>query len=244
MSFYASDGDLYAGWKSVGRWFALTGAGALTIGVIGFSVTHSHSAYRFAASDQMLALAAQWIGTGLGIVMAMAALGSIRISRAERGDVEITDGGVRRIYSPHREEFFPRREIAGFVVRRGGGVTLIDAAGRRQMVVPRSIDGYRDCIAELKAMGIQSLPADRLRQTWATREKTPLDWILFYAIVLAVPWYCERLGSRMIHHAIGISIAALFILQIALEDRRAGKFHWGSWIVGVAVLAAFLDWRW
>jgi hypothetical protein len=128
MAVYPSDGDIYAGWKSFGRSFALFGVLALAVAATGRYFAYGHDASRLPASDQMLAFAAMWFGGALATLMGIAALGSIQISLSERGSVEVTSEGVRRVVKPGQEEFFPRNEIAGLVARPQGGVVLLDGA--------------------------------------------------------------------------------------------------------------------
>ena len=241
MTVYLFDGDIYYGWKSFGRWFALAGAVALAAGAAGFSLNHGYLAHSLAASDQFFAAALQWIGFGLSAVMAMAAFGSILISREERGDVEVTGQGVRRIYKPGDEEFFPREEIAGLVPRPTGGVTLVGGDNLRRMIIPRSIVGYRDCIAEIKAMGIQSLPASR---KWLRRKRTLSEHIINYIAIFTGGLYFGKSFSLQVHHILGVALLAICLLITELEERRTGRRRsWLDWL-GIAILLACIVWRW
>lgn len=192
MSVYLSDGDIAFGWKSFGRWFALIGLAAFLAAAVGFAITHGDLTRPTDFFAQFIAIAAFYVGGGLFILLTIAVIGSLMISYAERGGVEVTAEGVRRIFKPGREEFFPRQEIAGYVrvLRMGGGVALVSLNNRREMVIPRSLDGYRDCIAELKAMGLQSLPASRLR---AKRRMTRAEKACLFAESVVFSTY---LGTR------------------------------------------------
>jgi hypothetical protein len=173
--------------------------------------------------------------------LALAAFGSIRISSEERGDVEVTGQGVRRIYKPGDEEFFPREEIAGLVARPSGGVTLVDSANLRRMIIPRSIVGYRDCIAELKAMGIQSLPASR---KWLRRKRTLSEHIINYIAIFTGGLYFGKSFSLQVHHILGVALLAIYLLITELEERRTGRRRsWLDWLFGAILLAAIV-WRW
>jgi hypothetical protein len=241
MSVYLFNGDSYAGWKSVGRWFALAGAVALAVGVAGFFLAHGYPVHPLAASDQFFAAALQWVGFGLFVVMVLAAFGSILISSEERGDVEVTGLGVRRIYKPGDDEFFPREEIAGLISRPGGGVTLVDSANQRQMVISRSIDGYRDCIAELKAMGIESLPASR---KWQRRKRTLSEQITGFITIFIGSLYFNKSFTLREHHIQGVALLAAYLLIVELEERKTGRRRtWIVWLGGAVLLAAVL-WRW
>jgi hypothetical protein len=223
---------------------------ALIVAAAGFAVVHNYSPYplaghppsthRLAADDQFLALAAEFVGGGLFILMALAAFGSIRISRTERGDVEVNGIGVRRIFGQGHEEFFRREEIEGFVVRPGGGVTLVAIDSGREMVIPRSIEGYRDCIAELKAMGLRSLPATRLR---ANRKRTPAQWILdLTAVSLGSAFFSKGYGAQF-HHAVGLGCLAMYIVYALWNDHKTDRFHWINWL-GLAIFLAVVIYRW
>jgi hypothetical protein len=241
MSVYLFDGDIYYGWKSFGRRFALAGAVAFAVGAAGFSLNHGYLAHLLAPSDQFFASALQWIGFGLSAVMALAAFGSILISSEDRGDVEVTGQGVRRIYKPGVEEFFPREEIAGFVPRPSGGVILVDSANLRRMIVPRSIEGYRDCIAEIKAMGIQSLPASR---KWLRRKRTLSEHILNFIAAFTGIMYFDKSLSLREHHILGVALLAICLLITEMEERRTGRRRsWLDWL-GMAILLAVIVWRW
>jgi len=241
MSVYLFDGDIYYGWKSFGRSFALVGVVALAVGAAGFSLNHGHPAHPLDPSDQLFASALQWIGFGLSAIMALAAFGSILISSKERGDVEVTGQGVRRIYNPDNEEFFPREEIAGFVARPSGGVTLVGSENQRQMIIPRSIEGYRDCIAELKAMGIQPLPASR---KLLRRKRTLSEHIINFIAAFTGCLYFDKRFSLREHHILGVSLLAICLLITELEERRTGKRRgWIDWL-GMAILLTCIVWRW
>jgi hypothetical protein len=241
---YQADGEMYAGW-AVGRWFALAGVAALAIATVGYSVTHGFLLKQPAPSDQMFASLAEWVGAGLGMLMAVAAWGSIMIQQAERGDVEVTELGVRRILRPGREEFFRREEIAGFVVRMGGGVTLVGCDGRRAMVIPRSIYGYRECIAELKAMGLTAIPADqvprRLRQ--GMRSISVGERILSYVMIGIGSAYFEKGISQPVRAVLGLMVLAWVAVMIVREARWRGRMSWSDWVIGAGALAVVI-WFW
>ena len=242
MSVYLSDNDIHYGWKSFGCRFALAGVVALVAGAAGFSLSHGYLAHPLTASDQLFAAALQWIGFGLFTVMAMAAFGSVVISREERGDVEVTELGVRRIYKPgEEEEFFPREEIAGFVPKPSGGVTLVGSDSQRRMLIPRSIVGYRDCIADLRAMGIQSLPASR---RWLTRKRTLSEHVINFIAIITSGLYFGKGFSLPVHHILGVALLAICLLITELEERRTGRRRtWIDWLGG-AILLAIVIWRW
>ena len=237
MSLYVSDGEMYAGW-STGRWFALVGVVALAVGGLGFAVDHGIIGHALLPSDQMFAFAAQWIGCGLGFLMMIATLGSIMIQRQERGDVEVSEQGVRRIFKPGREEFFPRAEIVALIARPGGGVDLVDRTNRRRMVVPRSIYGYRDCIAEIKAMGVESRP-----WTGFGRKRTWYENLLVFADTGAFLLFINRHAGVTERHMAGLVWLPLFLVILYRDAREQARFLWWNWLIAAAAVAVVV-WRW
>ncbi|MGA2650027.1 MAG: hypothetical protein ABSF28_05880 [Terracidiphilus sp.] len=242
MSVYPSDGDILYGWKSYGRSFALVGAASLVVATVGFAASHGYLFHPHTLSDLMFAFAAQWIGFVLFVLMAMASWGSIQFSLSERGDVEVTELGVRRIIKPGSEEFVPRELIAGFIPRPFGGVTLIELDGNRQMVIPRSIEGYRDCIAQLKAMGITALPATH---SVLARKKLPLsghiaNCLIFTASSLAGDMLFSKQSAPLTIWVAGFTLAILLLAAIVLHRRKA----YGSlpWLLGGFLSSIFLLW--
>jgi hypothetical protein len=244
MSVYSTNGDTYAGWESVGRWFALAGAVALAMAAVGFALNHGYLAHPLAPSDAMFAFAVQWVGFGLFSILMFAAMGSISVSRAERGSVEVTEQGVRRIFKPGHEEFFPREEIDGMVSTPGGGIRLVDSLSRRQMAIPRSIDGYRACIAELRAMGIEPLPANRLKPKWWNRKLAVAEKLSIFVWTFAWVVFLQKDGAPLVHHSMGVALLAPFVLLAALEYRKTGKRNWGFWLVGGAIALTVVVLRW
>ncbi len=209
MSRYVFDGEMYAGW-STGRWFGLAGIVALGCAWAGREMTHGWLAASLTAPGQMLAFFMEWVGAGLFCIMAFAVFGTLMISWEERGDVEVTDAGVRRIFAPGREKFVPREKIMGLVARMGGGVTLVDENNEKLMVVPRSILGYRDCIAELKGLGIKSLPPQRIAKAPVWRQMTWVEWIQIVA-AYGSGTICLSRGSLMQHLVSGVICVGFFV---------------------------------
>jgi hypothetical protein len=243
MSVYTFDGESYAGWKPVGRWFALAGVVALAVGAFGYSLSHSPTTFSRAYSDQMFSVAAEYIGFGLFAVMVLAAWGSMLVSRSERGSIEVNWAGVRRIFEPGHEEFFPREQMAGFVPRLQGGVVLVDLENTRQMLIPRGIDGYRDCIAELKAMGLQALPTSHLKQAPKSRTKALTKWMLIFLSGTVWSFFFKNEGTRLFHHLAGLAIVAEILIGIEIDARRTGKYSWVGWTIAAAIVVAVV-WRW
>jgi hypothetical protein len=180
-----------------------------------------HIDLRLAQAQSQLLL--QCIEDRIFCITAVAAFGSIMISWEQRGDVEVTEAGVRRIFAPGREQFFPREEIAGLVARVGGGVTLVDERWRRKMVVPRSIVGYRECIAELKGMGIQSLPAWHGAQARTWKQMTWKERIQQSGAYSAGS-ICFSRGS-VLEHCVSGAICMVFFAWMAFDHRRDSKLQ-------------------
>ena len=170
--------------------------------------------------------------------MGLCASVSISISRQERGDVEVTEQGVRRILKSGEEEFFPRPEIAGFVVSSTGVFTLIGHSSSRQMIIPRSIESYGNCIAELRATGIESLPLSRLN-----RKRSITDWIFGCLATFLASLYFSHGLSQTEHRIEGLAFVLLVQLQIVREERKTGKHQWINWTIQ-AVLVGVVAWLW
>jgi hypothetical protein len=111
------------------------------------------------------------------------------------------------------------------------------------MVIPRGIYGFRDCIAELRAMGIQTLPASRLKPGWASRKRTLSEWIYLFVSGFVWSFFFRNDGTPQQHHLAGLALVALLLLGFELEHRKTGKSHWISWLIAAAVVAA-VAWRW
>jgi hypothetical protein len=166
MATYIAEADSDAGFGSTGKYFAYFGLAAGAVGLTGWAAMHGHlpGLQTGDAGDQLLLVAMEWVGTGLFVIMAVAVLGSLILSSKSRGTVTIDDLGVtRQIGKRNRMLRWP--EIEGFVATPiSGGVTLIPREGNQMIVIPRFLDDYRGCIAEIKARGVGSLPASSLKR--------------------------------------------------------------------------------
>jgi hypothetical protein len=111
------------------------------------------------------------------------------------------------------------------------------------MIVPRSIEGYRDCIAELKSMGIQSLPATRQNLGWANRKLTRLERIRLFLACITASFYFDHRIQGPPHYAAGLAFLALILLNVILEGRKTRQVRWGDWVFFVAAWVA-IAWRW
>ncbi len=93
------------------------------------------------------------------------------LSSKSRGTVAVDDLGVTRQIG-ERSRMLRWVEIEGFVVTPiRGGVTLIPCEGRRTMMIPRFLDDYRGCIAEIKARGVKNVPPDNTQVRRVDRKK-------------------------------------------------------------------------
>ncbi len=169
MATYRVGPDDYAGWNPTGRNFALISAAVGAIGLLSWlSLNHHLGALRpSAVSDQLLLSGLVWLGVGGSALMAMAAVGSILLSLKSRGTVSVTAEGIFRTIKS-RTHSLAWSEIDGFVPMPYGGITLIAASAENNIVIPRFLDDYRACIAEIKNQGIHVLPASTLRQNRKT----------------------------------------------------------------------------
>ena len=172
MATYLVGPDDYAGWNPTGRNFALISAAVGALGLLSWmSLNHHLGAFRpSAASDQLVLSGLVWLGVGGFALTAMTALGSILLSLRARGTVSVTAEGVFRTIKS-RTHSLAWSDIDGFVPMPYGGITLIAASAKDNIVIPRFLDDYRACIDEIKNQGIHVLPASSLRQ------KRKTSWI-------------------------------------------------------------------
>jgi hypothetical protein len=163
MATYVAESDTYAGW-STGRNFGYFGlvAGAVALAGWAWMYGHLHGFEPANLSDQLFIAAMTWIGGGVFAVMSLCVYGSILLSGRSRGTVVIDDKGVLRQIGK-RSQMLAWDEIEGFVPLPYGGVTLVSRKGSGSIVIPRTLDDYRGCLAELQAKGLESLPSSRLR---------------------------------------------------------------------------------
>jgi hypothetical protein len=190
--------------------------------------------------DQWLLLAMVWIGSGLFAMMAVAVLGSLMLSGKSRGTVTIDDLGVtRQVGERSRTLRWP--EIEGFVVTPiRGGITLIPRQRNQRIAIPKFLDDYRGCIAEIKARGVGNLPASRLKRKRGWRQA-----LLTYPGILAFTFaYDTRVTHAMrlvglLGYA-GYSVWLMFSKDLELEDH--GWVRWTG-AAGLVAMLAWLLWR-
>lgn len=225
MSFYASDGDIAFGWKSFGRSFTLVGLAAALLAAGALCLRTGLLPVQLSAAGSLLTTFLFWAGTAIFVLMTICGLGSLTISRAERGDVDVSPLGVRRILDANgREEFFPRSEIAGMYARPEGGLALFDSTYEQQMIVPRSIVGYRDCVAELKALGIPVIVPPRMHIGEPYRPKTRWQRIQnylfagYFALTGSIAF--GRHEMPFAHHLFGVLLLVGILAWIASQKFR------------------------
>jgi len=121
MSTYVAEDDSYAGFDSTGKYFGYFGLAAAAVGLTGWAAAHGHLPGLKPAEvgDQLLLFAMQWIGFGLFVILALAALGSLILSSKSRGTVTIDDSGVTRQIG-ERSRTLKWQEIEGYVTVSGG----------------------------------------------------------------------------------------------------------------------------
>lgn len=240
MATYTAVPDTYAGWQT-GRQFGAFGLAAGAVGLAGAAAMHGWlPGLRPQHADaELFFTAMQWIGFGLCALMTFCVLGSMEISRKSRGSVTVDDVGVARQIGKRRQ-MLRWEEIEGFVPMSSGGVTLVPTSAAKPILIPRSLEEYRDCIAELKAHQLESLPADRLRRPpgfrtsfWHTAVRT------FFFLL---PWTLAFDASSP--HPDRILGLAGVIAYATWEFLRAGQARNGSGSrSGVAIVfAGLLAW--
>ena len=178
--------------------------------------------------DQLLLVAMEWIGGGLFAIMAVAVLGSLMLSGKSRGTVTVDDLGVTRQIG-EQSRTLRWQEIEGFVVTPiRGGITLIPREGNQMIAIPRFLDDYRGCVAEIKARGVGSLPASRLKRKRGWREA-----LLTYAGILAFTFANDARDAR---GEVGgpAGLCRVFCLADGLRRFAVGR----SWVGSVGECAA------
>lgn len=243
MATYVAEVDSYAGFGSTGKYFGYFGLAAGAVGLTGWAAMHQHlpSLQPADASGQLLIAAMMWIGGGLAAIMAAATIGSLMLSRRSRGTVTVDDAGVTRQIG-RRSRMLRWMEIEGFVVTPlQGGVTLIPREGRRAIVIPRFLNDYRGCIAEIKARGVRILPPDNAQVRRVDRKKT--TWkqvILAYAGVLAFFFAGEPHAIHALRLVALVGFVGCFAWMMT-DNPELEDDGWVRWF-GRALLAGMLAW--
>lgn len=243
MATYIAEADSYAGFGSTGKNFGYFGLVAGAVGLTGWSAMHGHlpGLQPADAGSQLMLTAMEWIGGGVFGLMAVAVLGSLMLSSKSRGTVTVDDLGVTRQIG-ERSRMLRWVEIEGFVVTpMRGGITLIPCEGKRMIVIPRFLDDYRGCIAEIKARGVKNLPPDNVQVRRVVRKK--MTWkqvILTYAGTFAF-----TLASNP-HEIHSLRLVALvgcvgYFAWVMTDNTELEDYGWVRWF-GSALLAGMLAW--
>jgi hypothetical protein len=242
MATYIAEADSYAGFGSTGKYFGYFGLAAGAVGLTGWAAMHGHlpGLQPADAGDQLLLLAMEWIGSGLFVVMAVGVLGSLLLSSKSRGAVTIDDLGVTREIG-ERSRILRWQEIEGFVVMPiSGGITLIPRDGSRMIVIPRFLDDYRGCIAEIKSRGVGSLPGSRLKRKRGWRQV-----LLTYGGILAFTFANDTRETHAMRLVGLLGFAGYSVWLMAFEDLQLEDHGWVRWVSAVVSMAmlAWLLWH-
>lgn len=163
MTKYIVEDDTYAGFESTGKYFGYFGLASGAVGIAGWMAVHGHlpGLKPPNALDQFFLVAMEWIGIGLFVILGVATLGSLMLSGRSRGTVTIDDLGVTRQIG-ERSRKLQWLEIEGYVVITRG-IALVPREGNQMIDIPRSLDDYHGCIAEIEARGVCRLPPSSLK---------------------------------------------------------------------------------
>jgi hypothetical protein len=244
MATYVAEGDSYAGFGSTGKSFLYFGLAAGAVGLTGWASMHGLlSGLRPAdAGSQLFVVAMAWIGGGVFALMMIGVLGSLMLSNKARGTVAVDDLGVTRQVG-ERRRMLRWPEIEGFVVTPiRAGVTLIPREGRRTIVIPRFLDDYRGCIAEIKVRGAKLLPPDNPQVRLAMRrERTWRQVIVGYISTLAFTFAYNPREPHAVRLVGLAGCVGYFVWLIFSEDTELEDHGWVRWCGGV-LLAGMLAW--
>ena len=194
MATYTTGPDRFAGWQGAGRQFAAVASGSGAIGGLCWIAAHGGFGQLRAASDQIFISIVLWVSLGLCALMSLAALGSLVYSVRSRGIITVDDIAVHRRLG--RWHTLLRWEEIGGSLPSIGGVTLVSVVGNRRLEIPRSLDDFRGCLAEIRAHN------PRL-QTLERRPSRPARSLLrYFALYLAV----SGSGSIFHHHSLSVRL--------------------------------------
>jgi hypothetical protein len=243
MATYVAEADSYAGFGSTGKYFAYFGLAAGALGMTGWAAMHGHlpGLRPTEASDQLLIAAMTWIGCGLAAIMAIATVGSLIVSDKSRGTVTVDDLGVSRQIG-ERSRMLRWTEIEGFVVTPiFSGITLVPREGRQKIVIPRYLDDYRGCVAEIKARGIKLLPPDNSQvQLVLRRKRTWREGLLGYVGTVGMVIAINSHEPHAVRVA-GLLTCAGYCIWVVIDHLELEDYGWVRWLGG-AVLTGMLGW--
>ena len=244
MATYAVERDDYAGWSGAGRTFGVFALASGAIALIGWASLHgvTYGAKGATPSGQLLLSAMMWVGVGLCVLMAIAFLGSLLLSSKARGTVLVDDMGVTRQIG-ERSRMLRWDEIEGFVVTPiSAGVTLIPREGKGTIVIPRFLDDYRGCIAEIKARGVKLLPPDSAQVRSVIRKKTTRRQILLTYVGVFAFMIANNPRESHATRLVGLVSCAGYFAWVATMDTPELEDHgWVRWFGG-GLLAGLLAW--
>jgi hypothetical protein len=217
MSVYPASSEADE-WRRTASLLGAAGLVGLGCALAGHQILHGWLAPSLELSGKMFAAWLELTGLALAGLMLLAAAGGGTLAWQQRGGVEVTPEGVRRIGAPGRSRFMARAEIAGYRPRTGGGFELFNALNKRLIVIPRSIVGYRECVAELREMGIPALAGkpNNVVAGWKPKGwKEYIQWGgLWFGIVLLGSIH-DRAGNL-----VGLLIVSAWLGWIAVDNRN------------------------
>jgi hypothetical protein len=244
MATYVAEGDSYAGFGSTGQYFGYFGLAAGAVALTGWAALHAHlPGWRSAdAGSQLMLMAMEWIGGGLFVLMTVCVIGSLMLSNKSRGTVAVDHLGVTRQIG-ERSQLLRWDEMEGFVATpMSGGVTLIPREGRRTIAIPRFLDDYRGCIAEIKARGVKNLPPDNSQVRRArSKDRGGRQALLTYTSIFAFTLASNARETHTMRVAGLVSCIGYFAWLLMTDDPALEDHGWVRWLGG-AVLVAMLGW--
>jgi hypothetical protein len=244
MAIYLAESDSYAGFGSTGKYFAYFGLAAGAVALTGWAALDGHlsGAQAADAGSQLMFAAMEWIGGGLFGLMAVVVCGSVMVSSKSRGTVTVDDLGVTRQVG-ERSRLLRWPEIEGFVVTPiMAGITLVPREGVQKIVIPRFLNDYRGCVAEIKARGVKLLPPDNLQVRLAMRKKQTWRQVLLgYGGVLAFTFANDPHESHSMRVVGLVGYAGYFLWLMLTDNPDLEDYGWVRWCGG-AVLAGLLVW--
>jgi hypothetical protein len=236
MATYLVVPDDYAGWNGAGRNFGYFGLAAGVVALLSEAAIRGYlGRLQPSTSADLLFLAILvWVSCGLFLLMGFCVLGSLMLSSNSRGTVSVTENGVDRVIGK-RSQSLTWNEIEGFVPRPYGGVTLVAAPGKPRIIIPRFLDDYRACIAELKDRGLHSLPpsALKVKSKWW---QFATNFVLIFSYSTAINQRSSH-AERIVFLSAGIALATWVLHRdtTSLEERNASL-----WIGILMILAAHI----
>jgi hypothetical protein len=211
MATYSHAMNGYADFRSTGRYFALARAASAVIGASLVYISNGHlQGLAHTPADLALAAMAGWILLGLSLLMTIAVLGTLLITRRAKLTITVSQAGVLR-KAPRKELFLAREEILGMAEIPGSpmprGAMLVTADSARLLLIPQWIGGYGACLKEIQELGVPKLPPYR-----PTRAQTIAGWLSPLAAICGsvLVLGCIRPPIDRIHQWMGLGGVALF----------------------------------